>query len=43
VPAVAEVVEYLYAQVDAFVADRGGWPGDDLLDVSGPDAVKAQR
>ncbi len=35
-PAVAEVVvEYRVAEVDAFVADRAGGPGDDLLNVSG--------
>jgi hypothetical protein len=35
-PAVAElVIEQPCAEVDAFVADRAGWSGDDLLDVAG--------
>jgi hypothetical protein len=35
-PAVAElVVEQPCAEVDAFVTDRAGWSGDDLLDVAG--------
>jgi hypothetical protein len=44
-PVVAEVVaevvvEDLHAEVDAFVADRAGWSGDDLLDVAGAFAAE---
>jgi len=34
-------VEDLDAEVDAFVADRAGWSGDDLADVTG--ALAAER
>jgi len=34
-------VEDLDAEVDAFVADRAGWSGDDLADV--PGALAAER